>query len=215
MLIAVPPCENTLGMRGFWIVVSTVLLSLIALISTTFSLSALWVLRSGNWQYPELIAPIGGLAATAILALAAVALINRRKRGANAIIRLAGLLTAGCFAASACLFFALIGNCSLSCQNRTVTELRSPDGRWKAVAYSRECRAIVGFCPSVSHVSVLGVDERLPDGVGNAFSVAGVFGTDLRWQSGNILSVGYSGIVLRQRQQVEKIRIEYRLIGIL
>jgi len=200
-------------MRDARIVTSTVLLSVLALGCATaggYSLSILW---AGSWMYTELAAPTCGLVIAAVLALGLIAFINRRHRGTGAIIRLAALLTVGCFTATGGLFFGLLRNCSLSCRNKTVAELRSPNGRWKAVSFSRKCVAIVRDCPQVSHVSILSASEELPGGDGNVFSVAGKGEIILQWKSANVLIVQYYGVVLRLQKRVHDVRVDYLPVG--
>jgi len=200
-------------MRDTATLIWTVLLSAFALGCVTFAGYSLSVLVDGRWMYAELVAPICGLLIAALLALAVIAFINRRHRGAGAVVRLAALLAVGCFTAAGGIFFGLIRNCGLSCGNKTEVELRSPDGRWRAVSFSTSCVAIARYCPPVSHVSILAASEELPGGGGNAFTVVGVGGIVLQWKSDDVLSVGYHGTVLRQQKRVRDVRVDYLLIG--
>lgn len=200
-------------MRDARIIASTALLSVLALVCATvagYSLSILW---AGHWAYPELAAPICGLLVASVLALGIIAFMNRRHRGTGAVVRLAALLTVGCFTIAGGLFFGLLRNCSLSCGNKTVAELRSPGGRWKAVSFSKNCVAIVRDCPQVSHVSIVAASEELPGGDGNVFSVVGEGGIILQWKSDTVLSVQYHGVVLRQQKRVRDVRVEYLPVG--
>jgi hypothetical protein len=54
------------------------------------------------------------------------------------------------------------------CANSAVAELRSPDGRYKAVVFERSCGATTGFS---TQVSVLPVDAPQPRSGGNALVV--------------------------------------------
>jgi hypothetical protein len=209
-----PTCDNTLGMPGAAKAISTVLLSALALASATFGVYSLSIARAGHWAYPELVAPICGQMVAAILALGVIAFINRRRRGIGAVVRLAALLAVGCFTAAGGVYFGLLSNCSLSCGNKIVVESTSPDGKWKAVVFSRNCVAIAGFCPETSHVSIVAASEEFSGSKGNAFSIVGD-GVDLRWQSDDLLSVRYSGRVLRRQTRVRDIRVDYLPIGIM
>jgi hypothetical protein len=140
-------CDNTLGMSDAAKAISTVLLSILALGFATFAGYSLSILRAGNWAYPELVAPICGQMVAAIFALVGIAFVNRRHRGTGAIFRLAALLAVGCFTAAGGVFVGLMSNYSLSCGNKIVAQLPSPNGRWKAVVFSRFCVAIARVLP--------------------------------------------------------------------
>jgi hypothetical protein len=202
-------------MRDAWKVTSTVLLSVLALGCATVAAYSLSILWDGHWIYGELAAPICGLMVVTVLALGVVALINRRHRGKGAVARLAAFLAVGCFTAAGVLFFGLLMNCSLSCRSKIVAESRSPDGRWKAISFSRNCVAIAGYCPAVSHVSILPATERLPGGDGNVFTVVGEGGIILQWKSDNVLSVQYYGPILRQQKHVRGVRVDYLPTGMM
>ena len=213
-LLMYSTCDNTRGMSHAGKLVSIVLLSVFALGLATLAeylFSILWI---GEWAYLELIAPICASVVAATLALGIVASINRRHRGIAAVVRLAALLSLGCFTSAAGLFFVVLANCSLSCGNKIVAESRSPNGRWKAVSFSRNCYATARYCPPVTHVSVLPVTEELPGGDGNVFSIDAVDGIDLAWKSDDVLLVRYfSGPVLRKQKQIGDVRVEYMPVG--
>jgi len=201
-------------MRDAWKITSVVLLSVLALGSATFAGYLFSILRMGRWAYPELVAPLCGSVVAATLAPSVIALINRRQRGIAAVVRLAALWTLGCFTAAAGVFFGLLANCSLSCETKIVAESRSPNGRWKAVSFSKSCDAVARYCAPVSYVSVLPAREGLPGGDGNLFSIVAVVGMELEWKSDDRLLVRYfSGRVLRQQKRVGEVRVEYLQIA--
>ncbi|HKX00076.1 MAG TPA: hypothetical protein VJN43_20210 [Bryobacteraceae bacterium] len=187
--------------------------SAIALGAATAAGYVLSVLQEGGWKYTELIAPICGLVMIVALAAGIAGYITGRNRGVRAIVRMAGLLTLGYCAAAAGLYFAALSNCRLSCGNKVLTEARSPDGRWKAVTFSRNCVAVTRYCPPLLNVSVLQVSQKLPEGEGNVFTIDFAGGVAvLKWKSDNLLVVGYSmAPVLRQKERVGDIHVEYQL----
>ena len=63
-------------------------------------------------------------------------------------------------------------------------------------------------------MSVLAANEELSGSEGNVFSIAGSW-VDVRWQSDGVMSVQYSGRVLRQRKRVRDIRVDYLPTGIM
>jgi len=178
-----------------------------------YLLSILWW---GQWKYSELVVPTVGAATAAIVAVAVIAVINRRHRGTGAILRLTALLITGCSLFTAGLFSLLLANCGLSCGNRIIADVKSPTGRWRAVWYSRKCVAPARYCPTVSYVSILAPGEDLRNEA-NAFSVAVEDGLRLDWRSNDELRISYPGVIrsLNQKCQVRGVRIEYLPIGYL
>jgi hypothetical protein len=201
-------------MRGAAKLTAIALSSVVALGAATFAGYMLSVLWAGKWKYTELIAPICGSVFAAVLAAGCVAYIGRRHRGAGAVVRLGALLALGCFTAAAVLFFGLLANCRLSCENRILAESQSPDGRWKAVSFSRNCVAVAGYCPSVSYVSVLPAREELPEGEGNVFGGIVPDGAlEVGWKSDDQLLIRHSARVFHQQERVGGVRVEYQQVG--
>lgn len=191
-----------------------VLASAIALGAATAAGYVLSVLQEGGWKYTDLIAPICGLAVIVALAAGLAAYISRRNRGVRAIVRMAGLLTLGYCAAAAGLYFAVLSNCRFSCGNKVLAEARSPDGRWKAVTFSKNCVAMLQVCPPLSQISVLPVSRGVPDGEGNVFSgIVDDRALEVRWTSPSELRVRYSGRVLLKREQADEVRVKFQEIG--
>ena len=52
------------------------------------------------------------------------------------------------------------------CGNELLSETRSPDGKLKAIMFQRDCGATTGFS---TQISILSVDEKLPNEGGNVF----------------------------------------------
>lgn len=201
-------------MRHAWKIASVMLLSALALVSAMFAGYLFSILRMGRWAYPELVAPLCGSVISAVLAASMIAWMNRRRRGIAAFVRLAALLTLGCFTVAAVVFFGLVANCSWSCESRIVAESRSPNGQWKAVMFSKSCDAAARYCPLVSRVAVLPIREGLPGGDENLFSIADPVGLKLEWKSDDVLRVlYYSGRFLRQQKQVADVHVEYLPVG--
>jgi hypothetical protein len=57
-------------------------------------------------------------------------------------------------------------NLSDLCDNEIIQQISSPDGRWKAVVFQRDCGATTGFS---SQISVIGAGSSLPNDGGNIF----------------------------------------------
>jgi hypothetical protein len=70
---------------------------------------------------------------------------RRRGQGCGAALAAAALVTSGCVKL---------------CENQTLSEHPSPDGRLNVVVFERNCGATTPF---VTHVSLLDSDERLDD----------------------------------------------------
>ncbi len=52
------------------------------------------------------------------------------------------------------------------CGNELLGETRSPDGKLKAIVFQRDCGATTGFS---TQISILPVDEKMPNEGGNVF----------------------------------------------
>jgi hypothetical protein len=105
-------------------IATTVSLAICAIGLATFAGYLLSILWQGQWKYPELVVPTVGTATAAVLAVAVIAVIKRRHRGTGAIVRMTVLLIAGCNLSAAGLFFLLLANCSLSCGNRIMADVK-------------------------------------------------------------------------------------------
>jgi hypothetical protein len=195
--------------------VSTIALAVLALCSATLSAYLLSVASMGRWKYPEVTGSICASAVITVLALAVIAFINKRESGRLAIVRLTALLILGCGAVAATVHFAVLANCSLFCKNVIQAESRSPNGRWRAIRFSRKCVAPAGYCPLVTYVSILPSSAGLPDGEGNGLAILGDQGIGIEWKSEDLLVTSYPAVdrVLRLPNRVGNVRLEYRPIG--
>ena len=106
------------------------------------------------------------------------------------------------------------------CGNQVVAQIRSPDGRHKAVEFERDCGATTDFS---TQVSVIKSNKQLgSDSTGNAFRAdsnhgsvpvhgAGVMELDIRWLNSNTLQIEYPGgaRVFSRNSKVEHVSIQY------
>ncbi len=108
---------------------------------------------------------------------------------------------------------ALIGflGCSRKpepCRNAIRSQERSPDGKLKAVVFLRKCPGEVLF---TTNVSILPIDQSLPDDTGNAVVCPDALAVRVRWQGGGRLTVfSFSDLANATKQkQVRNVSIEY------
>jgi len=96
------------------------------------------------------------------------------------------------------------------CGNTLLSEFQSPNGKWKAVVFERSCGATTGVS---TQVSILPVDQDLPDGVGNICVVDVFPKVDLRWVGNNELVVTHHGgaKLFHAVQSFEGITIKYEV----
>lgn len=66
-----------------------------------------------------------------------------------------------------CGWFALSQFADGLCANEIVSEAPSPDGRFRLVAFQRDCGATTGFS---TQISLLKRDQELPNSSGNVFT---------------------------------------------
>jgi hypothetical protein len=99
------------------------------------------------------------------------------------------------------------------CGNQPLSEQRSPDGKWKYVAFDRNCGATTA---SNFQVSVLPAALSLPNESGNAFAGdynhgAASYVADVEWIGSNTLQIGYSpkARIFRKESRVGPIEIKY------
>ena len=76
--------------------------------------------------------------------------------------------------------------CGELCKNELVQTLRSPDGRFDAVVFTRSCAASTGY---TTQLSVLPAETVLPDAEGNALVVRGDPRIVVRWETRRRLGV--------------------------
>lgn len=65
------------------------------------------------------------------------------------------------------------------CDNDNERPVPSPDGKWTAVLFRRDCGDASKY---TTHVSILGIHEKLPNEPGNVFTAIGEAAVILRWQ---------------------------------
>jgi len=202
-------------MRWYRTLLLTLPLSIVALGCWVLTAYLLSVLSWGDWEYSELIAPSVGSAIAGLLALIGAGYVHRRDRGSGAVVRFTAVATVVNSALAVGFFFVCLSNCTLSCGNKTLSQSLSPNGRLKAVLFSRTCVAAARYCPSVSSVSVLAADDALPAGEGNVVAFVGDVGVDLQWKSDGLLLVRYPAIarVLRQYRRSGDVQIQYLRVG--
>ena len=106
------------------------------------------------------------------------------------------------------------------CGNEVVAEIKSPDGKHKAVEFERDCGATTDFS---TQVSVIESDKKLgSDDAGNAFSAdsnhgsvpvhdAGVMEIDMKWLNNNMLQIQYptGARVFNRDSKVGDVAIQY------
>ncbi len=121
------------------------------------------------------------------------------------------LATAGMYALSA--FFAD------PCGNTVVAEVLSPDPRYKAVVFHRDCGATTGFSTQVSVIRAL---DPLPNESGNVFVADGQHGTTpptgagglevgAWWKSGTSLVISHppGARVFKQATEILGVQVAY------
>lgn len=93
------------------------------------------------------------------------------------------------------------------CSNRMLDSILSPDGRWTALAYTRDCGATTRLSVNVSLLP----PGAGPDGAGNVFTA---YGDDvsLAWEDGaSLLTIGHDpeGRVFRRETRHEDVALRY------
>jgi hypothetical protein len=88
---------------------------------------------------------------------------------------------------AATFFLALVVSCGDLCSNDPQRVVVSPDGKYEAVVFSRDCGAATNFS---TQVSILEAGAALPDRAGNALVYIGQHPLEVEW-------VGSSGILVR------------------
>jgi hypothetical protein len=118
--------------------------------------------------------------------------------------------------------------CRGSYTNQVVTQEMSPDNQRKAVVFVRRCTDFLGSCPPVTWLSILGANQDLPAGPGNAVAVTGGgFSSDvakvpgaaylqIAWHDSQTLIVSDPGPTrfLKRNDRVGPVHVQYRTIGI-
>jgi hypothetical protein len=86
----------------------------------------------------------------------------------------------------ACLAAVALGGCSELCKNEVVQTLKSSDGRFDAVVFTRSCSMRSGYN---TQLSILPAETVLPEGEGNALVVRGDPRIVIRWETRRRLRV--------------------------
>ena len=76
--------------------------------------------------------------------------------------------------------------CGELCKNELVQTLRSPDGRFDAVVFTRSCAATSGY---KTQLSIVRADAGLPESEGNALGARGDPRIVVRWETRRRLRV--------------------------
>jgi hypothetical protein len=94
------------------------------------------------------------------------------------------------------------------CRTAIRSQERSPDGRLKAVVFLRKCPDELFF---TTNVSILPVDQSLPDATGNTVVCPDALAVRVRWQAADRLVVlSFSDLANATKQEkVQNVSIEY------
>jgi hypothetical protein len=109
-----------------------------------------------------------------------------------------------------CALIAVTG-CSKKpepCRTAIRSQERSPNGKFKAVVYLRKCPDEVLF---TTNVSILPIDQSVPDETGNTVVCLDALAVRVRWQGNNQLTVlSFSDLSKATKQkQVGDVSIDY------
>jgi hypothetical protein len=94
------------------------------------------------------------------------------------------------------------------CRTAIRSQERSPNGKLKAVVYLRKCPDEVLF---TTNVSILPIDQSLPDDTGNTVVCPDALAVRVRWQGNNQLTVlSFSDLSKATKQkQVGNVSVDY------
>ena len=103
---------------------------------------------------------------------------------------------------------ALSGLASGMCGNEIITVSTSPDGKWDAVLFERNCGATTGFS---SQISLLRSGRELKNRGGNVYVADGYpRGYSLNWTNGNSLEVsGTYGRRFKEETEFSGVEVTY------
>jgi len=105
---------------------------------------------------------------------------------------------------------ASLSSCNtLLCNNTIKQEVISPDSRWKAVVFERDCGATTG---GSIQISILDRKTQLSSGVGNIFIVKYYPKVDVTWEDKNHLLIQYPEYsrAAKEEHTFEDIAVVYR-----
>jgi hypothetical protein len=94
------------------------------------------------------------------------------------------------------------------CENSVIRETRSPDSRFKAVIFERDCGTAAG---SSTQASLLPVAEQLPNRKGNLIMVEGLAkpsDVQIIWKGTQNLSLSYRGNLKIQKAKSEVLGVQ-------
>lgn len=116
----------------------------------------------------------------------------------------------------------MLGACSDPCSNNVAARLASPDGRYEAVLFQRDCGATTGFS---TQISVLEAGEKLSGG-GNVFRAdddhgaakIGAWGgswAEMKWLAADRLHIRYAvnSRLFEQDESVAGVTVSYEMVG--
>lgn len=117
------------------------------------------------------------------------------------------------------IFIGLFSQACSLCSNTVIQKVISPDRRYKAVVYERDCGATTGFS---THVSVLAIDGVLGNKSGNALIADGDHGRiplsttntiplSIKWTSPDRLTIAYpKGVrIFARNSKLASVEIAY------
>ena len=94
------------------------------------------------------------------------------------------------------------------CGNTVISNAISPDGKWNALLFERNCGATTDHS---SQISLLKSGKSLENENGNVFAAAGYpEGYTLSWESNNLVKIlGVNGKVYKKESQLHDIKFNY------
>jgi hypothetical protein len=116
-----------------------------------------------------------------------------------------------CLTIAAFWLLVIVAGCSRKpepCRIAIRSQERSPNGQLKAVVYLRKCPDEVLF---TTNVSILPIDQSVPDDTGNTVVCPDALAVRVRWQTNNQLTVlSFSDLSNATKQkQVQSVSIDY------
>jgi len=100
----------------------------------------------------------------------------------------------------------LLASCSSLCTNTVKQEIKSPDGRFVAVSFIRDCGATTDFSPQV----YLRRADQKTDETGNIFIGDHSDKITISWESSNSLIISSDCKVISRKDEFEGIRIVFK-----
>jgi hypothetical protein len=96
------------------------------------------------------------------------------------------------------------------CDNEIITETYSPDKKYKAIVFNRDCGATTGIS---SQLSILKADKELENKGGNTFVVDKGEIIKIEWTNQRQLTVLYDSLArtFEMKDRLEGISVEYQI----